>query len=518
MNSLLCWEPQFFYSDTICTGMHNDEVVSMSVRSGSTRLYAILIMVLIIAGGSIAAIVLLQTTPSGDDVDLVTLTGSDATTHVLTMNELLAMTPVNRSGGYENSYENIRGVGVYVGAKMSDILALVGGMTEDNILIVNASDGYEQTFAYDNVYPNADEYAIQGDMVLAYSYNGTVIPEYEDGPRLMFLPEDGLYTNSDANLTIDAAYSAGAAGPKLVSNVAEIIITARPEPESDLLTVKRDASVLGYTLSEIMGMPSLTGTGGYIKTTGTIVGPYNYTGVPIEYLLSQTGSLPVEYTIEVKSDDGYVTYYNNTQVEGSFLAYDHNGDVVGIEECTMMLAYYEGGEPLPSGGPLRIVTVNEDGYLTDGHWWAKYVVNITLIDTVVPWQLQLDGVQSWNMTYDTFYALASCAHHRTGISYDSILYEGVPLWTVVASMDGGDDDHYTFNTSLAVSGYNVTLFDSHGGMVNFTSAQLAGNSSIILAGWADGILLDDTDWPLKLVTLGGYMLGNIVRIEMWGWD
>ena len=478
-------------------------------------------VVLIVAGGSIAAIVFLQTPPNvpSSETPLVDLTGGTGTKHNLTLEELEAMPAVERFGSFENSYDNIRGMGTYKGAKISDIVDLVGGMESSDIIIVNASDGYAQTFTYDNVYPNATAYAIQGDMVLAYSYNGTSVPEYEDGPRLMFLPEDGLFSNADANMTIASEYSAGAAGPKLVSNVAEITVMQKPAPEADLLTVKKGDTILGYTLSEIMEMPSITGNGGYLKSTGTIVGPFQYTGVSLEYLLNQTGQLPIEYTVEAVADDGYVTYYNNTQVGGQFQAYDNQtGDSVGIQQCTLMLAYYEGGAPLSDGGPLRIVTLNDDGYITDGHWWAKYVVNLTLIDTVEPWSLELDGVQSWNMPYDSYYALASCAHHRTGISYGGILYEGVPLWILVSSMDGGNDTHYTFNVSLAASGYNVTLYDSIGGKVNFTSAQLAGNSSILIAGWADGMLLESPSWPLMLVTPEGNVLGNIIRIEMWNWE
>ncbi|MDF1537994.1 MAG: hypothetical protein P1Q69_03735 [Candidatus Thorarchaeota archaeon] len=486
----------------------------MRFTGDTTKLYAILAIVIIVAAGSVAAIVFLQTQGIGEPV--IDIEGSEGSTHTLTMNELLSFTSVEAFGSYENSYNNTRGAGTYIGARISDILSLVGGMATDEIITVNATDGYSQMFTYSNVHPNTTEYAIQGDMVLAYSFNGTSIPEFEDGPRIMFLPEDGHFSNADAATVIDSEFSAGAAGPKLVSNVAEIVIASRPEPEPDVLTIKRGSSVVGYSWDDLLVQPSETGMGGYMKSTGTIVGPFQYTGVSIEYLLNQTGVLPAEYTIEVIADDGYTTYYNRTQVNGVFDSYDQSGNPAGVNQFSLILAYHEAGEPLVDGGPLRVATLNEN-YLSDGHFWAKYVVNITLIDEVEPWYLQLAGVQPWNMTHDEYYSLASCPHHRTGVTYDGVLYEGVPLWTIISSMDGGDDTHYTFNVSLAVSGYNVSIYDELGNCVNFTSAQLAGNASIIIAGWANGVLLDEPDWPLKLATPEGNILGNVICIKMWDW-
>ena len=123
------------------------------------------------------------------------------------------------------------------------------------------------------------------------------------------------------------------------------------------------------------------------------------------------------------------------------------GDPVGVISCTLVLAYLEGGNPLEVGGPLRIVTLN-DSYFTDGHYWSKSVVEIKLIDEVEPWHLELHGVEVWNMTHDIYYSLASCSHHRTEVSHENEVYAGVPLYIIVAAMDGGDDEHYIFNTTL----------------------------------------------------------------------
>ena len=52
-------------------------------------------------------------------------------------------------------------------------------------------------FSYDNVYPNASWYDVQGDMILAYSLNGTDVLDWTDGMRLVMLPADEAYSNSD---------------------------------------------------------------------------------------------------------------------------------------------------------------------------------------------------------------------------------------------------------------------------------------------------------------------------------
>jgi hypothetical protein len=269
-----------------------------------------------------------------------------------------------------------------------------------------------------------------------------------------------------------------------------------------------------YSFAELKGLPSITGEGGYMKSTGTIVGPFTYTGVSVYTLLSSVAEVPAGYTLEVRSGDGYTTYFTRAQVEGRFDGYTPTGEPAGVINCTLLLAYYEDGAPLPTGGPLRIVTLNEGGNLTDGHFWAKDVVNITLIDEVEPWELQLKGIETWNMTHDDYYSVASCPHHSRSITVGSDTYSGVALWTVVSAMDGADDEHYLFNGSLALEGYDVVITDGEGNNVTISSISLAYNYSIIVAGWMNETLLEAPEWPLTLVTSAGVLISNIVSMEM----
>ena len=286
-----------------------------------------------------------------------------------------------------------------------------------------------------------------------------------------------------------------------------------PDPNARVM-VSVGNTTESYNFTQLKGMDSVTGWGGYKKTTGTIVGPYTYTGVPMLSLLSSVGTVPAGYSLEVRSRDGYTTYLSRAQVEGRFEGYTPDGEDAGTINCTLLLAYYEDNAPLESGGPLRIVTMNEDGNLTDGRLWAKDVINITLIDEVEPWQLELHGIDTWNMTHDEYYSAASCAHHNREIAVGNITYSGVALWTIVAAMDCADDVHFQFNDTLATEGYDVVVFDGNGKNVTISSASMAYNYSIILAGWVNQELLTSPDWPLALVTPAGVLISNIVSMQM----
>ena len=105
-------------------------------------------------------------------------------------------------GSFQNQYGNIKGQGTYSGIPIRKLLEQVGGMTEKDKLVVHCVDGYQQEFAYANVYPEqAGWQEHQGEMILAVRFNGQGLPEWEDGYRVAFLTADGLYDNKDCEKT-----------------------------------------------------------------------------------------------------------------------------------------------------------------------------------------------------------------------------------------------------------------------------------------------------------------------------
>lgn len=339
------------------------------MNSSRTKPVTILIVALLIAGAAIAALIFLQPTDSSPEY-YVEVVGGNGVSQNVTLTEMMLMDSVSGNSSYENTYGNVRGVGVYKGVRISDLVDLVGGMDEDFVARIVSSDGYSQTFERSKVYPNLTIYDIQGDMILAYEYDGLTMPEYEDGLRLAFIPEDGYYSNADANATTEP--DPAGAGPQWVSNVARIEILENLYNST-------------YSVSETLlrALPSITGEGGYMKKGGEIEnirGPYNFTGVVFSILLEQFTSVPDDYVLIVRSSDGYTSEYTKAVVEGELSGYTPSGDPLDSINSLMIIAYEQDGSPIVDGGPLMIAFLNEDGNLTDGFRWAKDVVSITILE------------------------------------------------------------------------------------------------------------------------------------------
>ncbi|MHA1944201.1 MAG: hypothetical protein ACW96M_07385 [Candidatus Thorarchaeota archaeon] len=373
------------------------------MSTGQNRLYGILLAAILIAGGVIAIIVTMpQDTPDSPLLPESTIIGSDGTIENVTLTEMTEMSTITRNGSYQNSYGNVRGVGTYTGVLISDLVELVGGMLEDDSVRITASDGYSQTFDYSKVYPDAAVWDVQGDMVLAYGYNDTIVPDYERGHQLIFLPEDGYYSNSDANATTDP--NPRAAGPQCISNVAEIKVLSG-------LVVDIAGVVEGFKLREISEMVSISGEGGYKRSSGTISGPYDFTGVSVFDLLSGVASLPSNYTLTATAIDGWSSEYTKSVVEGTVNGYTPTGDPLEEIQSTMLLAYEEDGSSIADeDGPLRIVFINEDGNLTDGYRWVRQVVNLTI--TEVPLSGLVQEERSLGITSNSSVELQICGQSK----------------------------------------------------------------------------------------------------------
>ena len=157
----------------------------------------IVMAAIIISTGTLAAINFLpglMPTPIQGEVNIQVIKGS--TVENLTLSDLAPLTTGESSGTStaQNRFENWRDNGVYIGVSLATLIELVGGMGANDVIKVNASDGYTQYYSYPNVYPNASYAPLQGNLILAYSYNYTTpgphIEAWADGPRIVFLPPD----------------------------------------------------------------------------------------------------------------------------------------------------------------------------------------------------------------------------------------------------------------------------------------------------------------------------------------
>jgi DMSO/TMAO reductase YedYZ molybdopterin-dependent catalytic subunit len=353
---------------------------------------------------------------------------------------------------------------------------------------VTASDGYNRTM-------------IVKDLVT----NGAIIANKLNG---------SLLSSDYAPLKLVGPNMAGADQVSMIASIKMI------EPDAVILTVQGDTT-LNFSMTDLKNLPSTTGSGGFMKSTGTIVGPNAFEGVTVKSLVEMvyTGS---NYSLEVVATDGYTMTYTSSQViNGTFAFYDTDGNLSGVGDFTMLMAYEMDGQPLQE--TLRIVVVGTGSPITDGHFWAKYVRTITVRPFAQDWSIALSGLTNITLDRQTYESVASCYFHTLEYaltnSSGTFTYEGVSLWVLVAAVDGADapDGHYMFNDMLATSGYNVTVIASDGYNRTFPASQVARNNSMIVANKVDGQPLPSSEFPLRLVgenLTSGQMVKMISRIEL----
>jgi len=152
-----------------------------------------------------------------------------------------------------------------------------------------------------------------------------------------------------------------------------------PEVERPVLTISYGSESFNYTLDELIETESFTGSGGFIKRSGTVVGPNNYTGVRISTLLNDVSHLPQSFTLEATASDGYTVNYTYDEIKGHVMVYTESGGETGIGNLTMIIAYKENGVLLneSTGGPLRVAFV-DDGAISSSSLWIRSVTAILI--------------------------------------------------------------------------------------------------------------------------------------------
>ena len=166
-------------------------------------------------------LVILDTPSLSRDVVAVRGLVEDVT---LSLADLLQMDAITGYSSFQNQYDNWKGHGTYSGIAISELVELVGGMGINDTLVVRSFDGYAQEFSYSNIYPNSTWAEIQGSMILSYAYNDTSVLDWVDGMRLVMIPPDGGYSNTDAIQTSKTGdvISAGARWVRFVSLIEVI--------------------------------------------------------------------------------------------------------------------------------------------------------------------------------------------------------------------------------------------------------------------------------------------------------
>ena len=322
----------------------------------------------------------------------------------------------------------------------------------------------------------------------------------------------------------------------IVSLLTAVIVTGvglglffglKPSQQEIALSITDGNDTITFTIDDIKAhLESTISVGGYKKTTGTIVGPNEYKGVPVIDLLESLGGINESQEITVIADDGYKMTYSYSMVNGLVTAYDNvTGVELGVQSFEMVLIYEEIGEAILEGGPLRIGFLSDDGYVSDGQLWAKEVIEIEMNISSNIWSVDLYGLTNSSIDRPIFEASMYCGAYPHRQTYEIVdgdrthLYEGVGLWIIISIIDRGEpveDPHYIFNDDLIGQGYKVVMKNKDGLNVTLDFDDIARNNTYILAAKRDSVFLKETVGPLKLVGSGVDSLQMIEGIiEIW---
>jgi|GEM_PF-5321416 len=437
----------------------------------------ILAFIVVLSMVSLGGLTLIPDAVSAEDeaTTEVTIVGKDGTI-VMNITELQTLTAVEGDSQYQNQYGNWRGAGTYTGVLISDLVERVGGMEPGDTIVVTSSDGYNTTYSYNNIYNEWPDESVQGDMILAYGFNGTVTPGWEDGLRIAFLPEDAAYSNDDCANTTTLDQQAGSAGSRWAKWVSTITVV---EP-SWTVTLGNESFSIVYGDQQIRNITSYTAAGAREKSTGEVVGPNNYTGVNVTLLLDSVGGINEDLCVVVTARDGYEMIYNYHQVVN--------------ESAVLMLAYEMDGEPMWEDTVPRLVYVGQDAPVTDGHLWTKQVASMVLAPAVPEYCLNLSGAWILEMDRSTLESGIGC--HKATYDDEGDIYSGIPLWRLCGYVDdpesvGGHDYRDDLN-------YNVTIYSVDGFNRTLSYEEVRRNNQIILANMLNGGPLG-YDPPLRLV-------------------
>ncbi len=394
----------------------------------------------------------------------------------------------------------------YKGVSILSLMESVGGVVSSDTLGVVAVDGWYKMLPRAVLAGDTDA----GVPILAIERDGESGDDWEDGPVLIFLPEDKAFGNEDMlnALGPEVSHYFGdkpSTTGMMVKGVAYLVpnyngetLPLQPEvvsldeasfPEGKLLTVVRGENSLAYTLDEVEALESLTGQGTFTTSTNAEY-TATYTGVPMMTLI---GNVPDEATVRVTAADGYSMNYPAEMFQDA-------------SEGTWILAYKENSEYMPfDPGYFRIVQVGEDTPHFSSSLSAKMVVLIEILGFYEDYSLSLFGAVERTFVRSELEEGIGCPCHVATVSVTSngvmSEYAGLPLWRLLAYVDdqvfplAEDGIHYNdgdFNDDLAGTGYSINLVAADGYTQTVTSNLVARDDRFIVAFKKNGVFLDSS--------------------------
>ncbi|MDD4237287.1 MAG: NosD domain-containing protein [Desulfotomaculaceae bacterium] len=145
------------------------------------------------------------------------------------------------------------------GTRIKDLCELVGGMGAGTEIVLVAEDEYETRLPYSSIYTDPSVQARQGDAILAWWADGKYVPDYKDGMRLFFTPDDHIYGQWDMHETLSENYwhyyygggvqypSCAGLSAKLIDNIE---IYSVPQGDWTLELDGQDVGGMSYDVSK----------------------------------------------------------------------------------------------------------------------------------------------------------------------------------------------------------------------------------------------------------------------------
>ena len=402
--------------------------------------------------------------------------------------------------------ENWKSAHQYSGVPLAGVLSILGDLDDEDTIGVVAIDGWYKILPAAVV---GGETAA-GVPILAWSRDGESGEVWEDAPMLVFLPEDGAFSNEDMLAAFGPMLShyfgdTPSTTGMMVKGVAYLVVNYDGEPlplptmievtdkvsppEGVLLTVVKGETAFEYTLLDLEELDVVTASGTFTNSAGVDYTAL-YTGVPLTTLI---GNVSTDATVRVTASDGYSMNYAVEMLTDS-------------SEGTWILAFKENGEYMPlDPGYLRIVQVGEGVPHFTSSLSARMVERVEVLGTYEEYSLLVTGAVERLFGRGELEAGIGCPCHTATVTVTSKgethTYTGLPLWRLLAYVDDDvfpaaeEGIHYNdedFNDALATDGYTVTLTASDGYVQTVTSDLIARDDRFIVAFKRDGMFPDPT--------------------------
>ena len=373
---------------------------------------AIIIVIIVVSISAVAAEYMLAKPAQNNTLPSMTLTvvGADGTTKTLSATEIAALEAYTGDGS-SRSGGHINGGGTYTGVPVTELLSLVGGITDGQTLTATAQDAYATTYTYKQVVSGQDftTYDSSGNVAAAtqplkltviYYFQGAALSS-GDGPLMMgVLGTEGLATQGNqwekmvVKLTVNPVATPAPTASPTVKPTAKPTTspTATPNPTVIPLTIPdthvtiigADNTTVTLNAANLVAYTQTSGFGGKYKSANGIFDYGTYAGVSMTTLLNSVGGMSSGQILSVTAADGYEKNYTYTEVTGTGLTMYNPATVAPStpsSPVTMILAYHLNStstnlSSYSDGSYLTVAFVGTDGYATIANMYAKYVTEI----------------------------------------------------------------------------------------------------------------------------------------------